>query len=80
MEKQIAAYPVMGYIPQTVWFDSETRLNWLVFDYGEDNPWQYPSILSYKGNCYKRTGWNSDKNTVHYKEINQDEISLASYS
>ena len=50
--------------------------NWLVFQYTTDDkdPWKWPKVMKCNGHFYKWMSWNSDKNTVNYKECRESEL------
>jgi hypothetical protein len=54
-----------------VWTDPETGLKWLHVDVPAPGDWSQvcalPAALSYEGEVYVRTGWNSDKLEAYYR-------------
>jgi len=53
--------------------------NWLIFHYtdADKDPWKWPKIMTCDGRFYRWMSWDSDKNTINYKECRQSEIAYA---
>ena len=65
------AYATEGYAVSLDWSDPEDKVRWLHLKL--DAPFDYeqvkvlPEVLSFDGDTFVRTGWNSDRGEVYYR-------------
>lgn len=65
------AYAAEGYPVETDWTDTDEGHRWIhlrldaPFDF--DKVQKLPKVLAYDGDIFSRTGWNSDKGVVYYR-------------
>lgn len=65
------AHPAEGYLVSLDWTDPEEKHRWLhlkldaPFDFEQVR--KLPEVLAYDGDKFVRTGWNSDKGEVYYR-------------
>lgn len=67
----INAYPAKGYPVELDWTDPETGHRWihlrLVEPFDFDQVKVLPKVLTFDNDTFVRTGWNSDKGEVYYR-------------
>lgn len=65
-----------AYVPNYV--QEFNGVSWMQFSYGanDKDPWKWPKLLMCDGKYYAWMSWNSDNNTISYKEIDKSLIAF----
>jgi hypothetical protein len=52
-------------------------MNWMIFQYTDvdRDPWKWPKFMECDGRFYRWMSFDSDKNTINYKECKLSDIS-----
>ena len=55
---------------------SQDGARWLIFRYNDEDkdPWKWAKFFECDGRVYRWMSWNSDNNTINYKECRREEI------